>query len=234
MQSAVDAMSALIREHSQQQSTIINLTEALREVNAKCRILQEQVNAFANSRATLSGGLPVDGSRVRSLQDPIGTINSAAASPFQRFAGDVTGNVRPAFRFNSQQMNSGPPTRPPTLEELLTATGNSNNSNDFGGPSDLLLRTSFLLQQQRASAYQHASADIVTSAQGHASVDNMARQDPHTFAILQQLIHTSGGVDRQRDSIVGTTAHTFPLLGESVSNPRSRRRKRDDDTRREE
>lgn len=233
MQSAVDAMSALIREHSQQQSTILNLTEALREANTKCRLLQEQVNAFANSRATLSGGLPVDGCRVRGLHDPIGVINSAAASPFQRFAADVTGNVRQGFGFNSQHMNSGPSSRPPTLEALLSSSGNTSTSNDFGGPSDLLLRTSFLLQQQRASAYQHASADIVTSAQGHPSVDSVARQDPHAFALYQQLLQPSGGVDRHRDSIVGATTQTLPLLGESVSSPKSRRRKRADDTRRE-
>lgn len=230
MQSAVDAMSTLIRQHTQQQETIRKLTDALQEANTKCRLLQERSNDVTNSRLNLRGGLPDDGPRVRGPHDPLHLIDSATASQFQSFASDLTGNAWPGFGVNLPLMNRGPPTRASTLEALLSERGNRANPDGFDDRTDIFLRNSFLLQQQSASAYQPPPADNVASAFApDRSIDSTERRHPPSYAFLQQLLQASGGLDRHDGRDVVAPTRSFPSQG--VTNLESKRRKRGDDAR---
>ena len=234
MQSAVDAMSALIRQHSQQQETIRKLTEALQEANTKCRLLQERANAVViDSRHTPSGGRPVDGDRVSGLHDLLGLIDSAAASQRQGFTAGISGSARSGVGFNLVGiMDRGPPHRPATLEELLSEAGNRTNPDIFAGRSDIFLRNSYLLQQQRASAFQSTPVNTAMSPSvSDPSFGGMDRHDPSAYAFLQQFVRASGGVDRYEGHGVGAATRSSPEQVEDVPIPKSRRRKRDDDER---
>jgi uncharacterized coiled-coil protein SlyX len=214
MQSAVDAMTRLIREHAEQRATISKLKEALADAFAKQEmLLAERSTSLVESTPNVR----LQSGNLAHLHNPLPLINpTATTDQFHRLATTNIGLVQRGINFNNPLINGRStasliPSRIRTLDEMLSATGPGSSGRNMNPDSslaasllsdsrgsdqhsNLLARSSLLLSQQ--FRYPNFSS-VATSAasMNSASADTVRSQvqpDVSTSATVYQLIRASG------------------------------------------
>ena len=152
MQSAVDAMSTLIRDYERQKERVRELTEALEVANAR---LLEQSNALAQRVITV-GGYNLT-TRNGGMEDTIGFLNPTRVEQLQRLTTGRSGHATSGVGFNHQFINRSSsislPPRPSTLDGFLMGKTNLTNLQGIEGRSDIRLVPPF--------QYDHSDAEVL-------------------------------------------------------------------------
>ena len=245
MQSAVDAMTRLIREHAEQRAVISKLKEALADAFAQHELL---LTERSNSLAEATPNVGLQSGNLARLHNPLSLIDSSTTDSFRRFAGTNIGLVQQGINFNNSLINGRSttglvPSRIRTLDAMLSSTGlgsTGGNMNpdsslaasllaDRGGDqnSNLLARSSLLLPQQ--FRYPHFPSAATTAASVNSTradpVRSQMQPDMSTSTTLHELFRAASGtsIGGQDDSRI-TGALMQEQRGVSSSNKKKRRK----------
>lgn len=244
MQSAVDAMTRLIREHNEQRATISKLKEALADAFAQHELLlAERSNSLAESTPNVG----LQSGNLAHLHNPLALINPTTTDPFRRLANTNMGLVQRGINFNNPLINSRSttglvPSRIRTLDEMLSTTGSESivgNINpdsslaasllaDRGGDrhSNLMARSSFLLAQQ--FRYPNLPSTATSAVSMNSASAGQIQPDANTSATIYDHFRASGTcIGGHSNSRVAVA-----LMQEqgSVSTTKKKRRKAPKDT----
>jgi hypothetical protein len=249
MQSAVDAMTRLIREHAEQRATISKLKEALADAFAKQEMLLAE---RSNSMVESTPNVRLQSGNLAHLHNPLPLINpTTTTDQFHRLATTNIGLVQRGINFNNPLINGRSttsliPSRIRTLDEMLSATGPGSSGRNMNPDSslaasllsdrgsdqhsNLLARSSLLLSQQ----FRYPTfSSVATSAasMNSASADTVRSQgqpDISTSATVYELIRASGTCLGEHEN--SRVADALMQEERELSSSKKKRRKAPKDT----